>query len=166
MTKKIPSFLSFVFKLAFMTHCAYWYRWCLRHNLLGQRLNPLNTPFIGVLLLIGCCMMVQRTDSEGGSAVTISDCNILRPIAKGCSASYCSNNWLSTAAISLGFLQVGEIFLAREEVHFYAYFYLYCFINKYEFIRSRLILQVVFIFTCTHERKCFQEMSECFISTF
>lgn len=65
------------------------------------------------------------------------------------------NNWLNPAAIPLGFLQLGEIFLAREKVHFYVHLYLYCSINKYEFIRSSLILQVVLIYARTHERKWF-----------
>lgn len=50
--------------------------------------------------------------------MVISDCNDLRPAAKGCSAIYGHNNWLNPAAIPLGFLQMCEVFLAREKYIF------------------------------------------------
>lgn len=50
--------------------------------------------------------------------MVISDCNILGPKEKDFLLHVAHNNWLNPAATPMGFLQLGEVFLAREKYIF------------------------------------------------
>lgn len=80
--------------------------------------NPYNKYLFPFLLLVLCCIMVQKMDFEEAEPWLFQIVTTRGLQQRVVLLHVTHNNWLNPAATPLGFLQLGEVFFAREKYIF------------------------------------------------